>query len=1168
MSENNDKTIRTGTGNAPADQSDKTIRAGGAPSSAAEDKTIRSGSDKTIRTGGSDKTIRTSGDDKTIRTGGEDKTIRTGGPDISAAQGGSDDKTVRTGQATISSGEAGKPMSLQGTEEEEGYITLKGKKYKLIKTISEDTGEAKIYLVEQENAKFVLKLYYEDIQPNDGLLKKLRGLHHEDIITIYDFGYYQPTGYGFQRFYEIMEYAAGGTVEDILPIRNYTAIRQIVAETANALEFLHEKKIIHRDIKPGNLFYRDAEKTDVIIGDFGISSLMEEGIGLHGDTRDRSVLFSAPEMYLIGAHGQAFFDYRVDWYALGITVMVLWFGKQFGKGYSEDELMIEKNHGSITDPKYFNDIPIDERVLTLIKGLTVRELKNRWGLDQVKRWIKGEHVEVIEDSGSEASKQKPFNFDKEAGLIAWSREELGELLLRHPQLGIRYLYDGMIADWFKENEDPKSQMEIKEVIGKIFPKDQQAGLCTTAYMLNPTLPYIAPDGTECTNKKQLADAIEKNASYYKKALTKRSDPLYIFLASKGGHKFVNQYVNFMRDEKIGLDIALYHIIYSLDPGRPFLFKHPKDKKGKTVSYANNVLELEDLIDDYFDLGKEYFYNGTISAWLKFRKDTHELHAVAERMRKEFEQSAPEAGLMGLRWAMNKDLGYLGLQKDPVKLFTRKEIAAYLFKHFDAFSDKLKYKHDFLYVFMSAQNWKSIIDFIQYSYDAKKHKNKIGPYDNNVALMKSIRALDKDFVFVFDNGVEVSSPEDVLTKLGKIKKEIQKETEQPTSRFNAWISTFFHENPYGKFEEKGAYENKLRDYTEFLGKIKAKTNAVQRYHEARGSVQKVYNRSQKKDQSFLITRMGITIVFIMLTAYLTIKLFTVGVPIEESPMSGNAFSAPSLYYLIMAIIGVVLTFLGDDDFSFSTTLIGGPIIGLIGGVILYYIAYFVLGLLIAIIGIIAFALIVLVAGACGWLMWHNTYTNSALRKALYRDTSEWDLIWGPLQYAYSNKATYENSKLKEMANYASERKKSFRNLMFAGALGAIFLGGPAVLYSGAAGDIHKSALFETITSPTNDANFLQGEWTGKFEGRDMKMEFTSIENNIVKGNITVTYNKDVTQEFEGTYNPTKKVLTLKDLLDKKFKGSYKITPAEDGQKLIGTYILNSNKTKVEFDASKN
>lgn len=106
---------------------------------------------------------------------------------------------------------------------------------------------------------------------------------------------------------------------------------EVVAQVASALQLLHSRGLVHRDVKPANILWSEARGAVLIDLGFAVSAAQSAG----GDTTAGTAHYIAPEQ----ARGQGGLDVRADIYALGATLYHLVTGSLPFEGSSSEEVV-------------------------------------------------------------------------------------------------------------------------------------------------------------------------------------------------------------------------------------------------------------------------------------------------------------------------------------------------------------------------------------------------------------------------------------------------------------------------------------------------------------------------------------------------------------------------------------------------------------------------------------------------------------------------------------------------------------------------------------------------------------------------------------------------------------------------------------------------------------
>jgi serine/threonine-protein kinase len=200
-------------------------------------------------------------------------------------------------------------------------------------------------------------------------IETLRKLNHPNIVKLFGFGEENT------HLFYAMELIDGNSLEEELSRGrrfDWREVVRIVIEICRALRHAHDRGVIHRDIKPGNLLL--ASNGQVKLSDFGIARLF-------GNTRltsAGSVLGTAEYMAPEQAAGKPV-DQRADLYSLGAVMYVLLARRPVFKGKSLGEVLY-KQQFETPEPlhQHNDDIPneLERIILQLLEKDPARRIPN------------------------------------------------------------------------------------------------------------------------------------------------------------------------------------------------------------------------------------------------------------------------------------------------------------------------------------------------------------------------------------------------------------------------------------------------------------------------------------------------------------------------------------------------------------------------------------------------------------------------------------------------------------------------------------------------------------------------------------------------------------------------------------------------------------------------
>jgi serine/threonine-protein kinase len=246
-----------------------------------------------------------------------------------------------------------------------------GTVYKARDVESGDPVAIKVLLASFSRDPMILDLFKREA-------KILRKLKHDALTQYYVFAK-EPT---LGIYYLAMEFVSGPSLSTRLesgPLEP-EAVFRLIKRLAEALQAVHDREVIHRDLSPDNVILQNGDVAQAKIIDFGISRANTGGPTIIGDGFAGKVNYVSPEQVGI-------FDAKVtarsDIYSLGLVIAEALTGKQIDMGGTQVQIVDKRRQ---TPPLE----GIDNRFRPLLEAMLQPDPANRpASMKEIADWTLG-----------------------------------------------------------------------------------------------------------------------------------------------------------------------------------------------------------------------------------------------------------------------------------------------------------------------------------------------------------------------------------------------------------------------------------------------------------------------------------------------------------------------------------------------------------------------------------------------------------------------------------------------------------------------------------------------------------------------------------------------------------------------------------------------------------
>lgn len=297
--------------------------------------------------------------------------------------------------------------------------------------------------------------------PRSSLLAYMKSIDHPNIIKLIEYGTITNPIKNNRTVALIYATPLGGKVMDVLEEVNYKAnpakFKSVILGLISAAEALKGYGITHRAIRPSNIFFKNKEHSDIIIGDCiaGFPAFHQPPA------------YETIESLMCMPAGRGNGSEKDDIYSIGATCIAILQGKDPFANVSVPEILrLKMKKGSYA--ALTQDEKVPNNYITILKGLTADEASARWNFIQTYNFLEGK----TNSFSNQIITEKPKRSLTINGEKCYTAQEVAYNLYLHPDDTWDLIKSGKLLEWIKNGlENDKVYIEVEKLISQTNEQD-------------------------------------------------------------------------------------------------------------------------------------------------------------------------------------------------------------------------------------------------------------------------------------------------------------------------------------------------------------------------------------------------------------------------------------------------------------------------------------------------------------------------------------------------------------------------------------------------------------------------------------------------------------------------------------------------------------------------